>query len=79
MNLFNEDNLVEQTVIKLIKEVWVDEVCHINAYTDTEDARLGREHQGEVILKKYLLPALKKLNSNVPQEALTQAVDSCFS
>jgi len=24
MNLFNEDNLVEKTVIKLIKEIWGD-------------------------------------------------------
>ncbi|OGS23486.1 MAG: hypothetical protein A2297_01670 [Elusimicrobia bacterium RIFOXYB2_FULL_48_7] len=75
MNPFSEDNLVEQTVIKLIKEVWDDEACHINAYTDTEDARLGREHQGEVVLTKFLLPVLKKLNPSLPQDALKQAVD----
>ncbi len=75
MNLFNEDNLVEQTVIKFVKEVWADDVCHINAYTDAEDARLGREHQGEVVLKKFLLPALKRLNSSLPSDALTQAVE----
>ncbi len=75
MNPFTEDNLVEQTVIKLIKELWVDEACHINAYTDAEDARLEREHRGEVVLKKFLLPALKKLNSALPADALTQAVE----
>ena len=75
MNLFNEDNLVEKTVIRLIKDVWADEACHINTYTDAEDARLGREHQGEVVLKKFLLPALKKLNPNLPSDALTQAVE----
>ena len=43
MNLFSEDNLVEKTVIKLIKEIWADSVCHVIAYTDGEDAMLGRE------------------------------------
>ncbi len=76
MNPFSEDNLVEQTVIKLIKEAWVDSTCHINAYTDEEDAKLGRENQGEVVLKKYLLPALQKLNPALPADALAQAADA---
>lgn len=75
MNQFSEDNLVEQTVINLIKQAWADKVCHINAYTDTEDARLGREHRGEVVLKKFLLSALQKLNPTLPPDALTQAID----
>ncbi len=75
MNPFSEDNLVEQTAIKLIKEVWADPACHVNAYTDEEDAKLGREHRGEVVFKKYLLPALEKLNTDLPKEALEQAVE----
>jgi len=75
MNPFNEDNLVEQTAIKLIKEVWADSACHINAYTDEEDAKLGRAHRGEVALTKYLLPALEKINPELPKEALDQAVE----
>ncbi len=75
MNQFSEDNLVEQTVIKLIKEVWADPACHINAYTDEDDAKLGREHRGEVVLTKYLFPALKKINPELPKEALEQAVE----
>lgn len=59
MNQFNEDNLVERTVIKIIKEVWSSESCHINAYKDEDDLKLGRENQGEVVLKKYLLPTLE--------------------
>src|SRR3990167_3822915 len=74
MNQFSEDNLVEQTVIKLIKETWGDESCHINAFTDVEDAKLGRNNQGEVVLKKYLLPALQKINLTLPEESLQQAV-----
>ncbi|MBP7804996.1 MAG: type I restriction endonuclease subunit R [Candidatus Pacebacteria bacterium] len=74
MNPFSEDNLVEQTVINLIKEVWADPTCHINAYTDEEDAKLGRDHQGEVVLTTRLLLALEKLNPELPKEALEQAV-----
>lgn len=75
MNPFSEDNLVEKTVIKLIKDVWADSACHINAYTDEEDAKLGREHRGEVVLKKYLLPALEKINPELPKEVFDQAVE----
>ena len=75
MNQFSEDNLVEQTVIKLIKETWSDPSCHINAFTDIEDANLGRDSQGEVVLKKYLLPALSKINPTLPEDALQQAVN----
>ena len=75
MNLFSEDNLVEKTVIKLIKEIWADSACHVIAYTNEEDAKLSREHRGDVVLKKYLLPALEKLNPQLPQEAIEQAVE----
>src|SRR3989338_1393702 len=76
MNPFSEDNLVEQTVIKLIKEIWADSACHINAFKDEDDLKLGRDNQGEVVLKKYLLPALKKLNPALSADALAQAADS---
>lgn len=76
MNPFNEDNLVEQTVIKLIKEIWADSACHINGYKDEDDLKLGRDNQGEVVLKKYLLPALRKINPALPADALAQAMDA---
>src|SRR3989338_10865228 len=82
MNPFSEDNLVEQTVIKFIKEIWGDppvgeasSACHINAYADEDDLLLGRAHRGEGVLKKYLLPALQKLNPTLPPDALEQAMD----
>lgn len=79
MNPFTENNLVEQTVINLIKEVWADEACYINTYSDENDAKLGREHRGEVVLKKYLLPALQKLNPELPPDALKQAIAQVMS
>lgn len=75
MNLFTEDNLVEQAVTDLIKMVWGDATCHINAYKDENDVKLGREHRGEVVLKKFLLPALQKLNPALPEDLLLMAMD----
>jgi len=74
MNQFNEDNLVEQTVIKLLKNIWSDENCHINAFNDVDDLRLGRENRGEVVLKKYLEPALTKINEGLSKDAIDQAI-----
>lgn len=76
MNQFSEDNLVEQTVIKLIKKVWGSSDCYINAYKDEDDLLLGRDSQGEVVLTKYLLPALQKLNPGLPVDVLAQAIDA---
>src|SRR3989338_1488176 len=75
MNQFTEDQLVEQTVISLVKKLWGGKACHINAYKDEDDAKLGREHRGEVVLKKFLLPALQKLNPTIPEPLLTMAID----
>ena len=36
---------------------------------------LGREHAGEVVLLRHLLPALKKLNPKAPSEAIDAAVN----
>jgi len=75
MNPYNENNLVEQTVIKLIQELWGNSECHINAYTDEDDARLGRNNRSEVVLTKYLKPALEKINTHVNSDAIDQAVN----
>ena len=76
MNPFTEDNLVEQTVIKLIKKIWDNKACHINAYKDEDDLLLGRENQGEVVLKKYLLLALYKFNPVITVDGLEQAMEA---
>lgn len=75
MNQFSEYSLVEQTVIKLLKEIWAESGCHIDAYKDADDLKLGRTHRGEVVLQKFLLPALQKLNRDLPAEAIAQAVE----
>ncbi len=75
MNPFSEDNLVEQSVIQLIKQVWNDSTCHINAYNDVDDLNLGRESRSDVVLKKFLRPALERLNPGLSDDALSQAIN----
>ena len=74
MNKFNEDNLVEQTVISLIKELWQDEGCHINAFSELEDQKLGRAGRDGVLLIPTLRKSLIHLNPNVPIESIEEAM-----
>jgi type I restriction enzyme R subunit len=75
MNDFSEDNLIEKTAIRIFGELWGSD-NFINAYTEKGDALLGRENQGEVVLKKYLRPALERLNPEAPSEAIEEGVNA---
>ena len=55
------------------------DLIHAENETDGDPSLLGREHQGEVVLKKYLFPALQKLNPDLPDEALNQTVENLLS
>lgn len=70
---YNEDNLVEQATVDILEDIgwevqtaWHNEVFGVNG-------NLGRENKSEVILQKYLLPALEKLNPNLPESAYKDA------
>ena len=71
---FSEDALVEQPAIEIFAGLgWqtigaFDEVFGVGG-------TLGREHAGEVVLLRHLLPALKKLNPKAPAEAIDAAVN----
>ena len=43
--------------------------------TDGDSTLLGREHQGEVVLKKYLEEAIRKFNPKLPSQAITIVID----
>ena len=73
MNEFSENNLIEQTAVKIFTELWGAK-NFINAYSDESDALLGRENQGQVVLTGRLKLALEKLNPDAPQEAIAQAL-----
>ena len=74
MNEFSEDNLVEKTGVKIFQELWGAD-CHINAFSDEEELKLGRDNQGQVILGTRLAESLKKLNPDVSDLVIKNAVD----
>ena len=70
---YSEDNLVEQATCDIFKELgWQIETAWHNETFD-ESGLLGRENKGEVILSKFLLPVLEKLNPNLPKSAYKDA------
>ncbi len=71
---YSEDALIEQPAIELFAGLgWQT----INAFHETfgEGGTLGREHAGEVVLTRHLVPALRKLNPNASTEAINAAVN----
>ena len=70
---YSEDNLVEQATSDILKELgWQVETAWHNE-TFGEHGLLGRDNKSEVILSKFLLPILEKLNPNLPKSAYKDA------
>ncbi|MEI6127029.1 MAG: type I restriction endonuclease, partial [Pseudomonadota bacterium] len=66
---------LEAATVELFKSLaW--ETIDAENEVDGDTTLLGREHQGIVVLTRYLEPALKKLNPSLPAEALRQAIES---
>ncbi len=73
-NKFTEDQLVEQPAVELFSALGWETV---NAFDETMGAAgtLGRSSRGEVVLLRYLRPALERLNPDLPAEAILIAID----
>ena len=70
---YSEDNLVEEATCDIFKELgWQIETAWHNE-TFGESGLLGRENKSEVILSKFLLPVLEKLNPDLPKSAYKDA------
>lgn len=75
---YSEDNLVEAAAQDVLEELgWQVETAWTKE-TFGEDGLLGREDKSEVILKRYLLQALKQLNPNLPNVAYQHAIDQIY-
>ena len=73
-NPYSEDALVEKPAIALFKDMkWQYKFCQYETFG--ANGALGREHAGEVVLTSRLLPALRKLNPDLPDEALQSAME----
>ena len=72
-NEYNEDNLVEQATSDILKNLgWNVETAWHNE-TFGANGLLGRENKSEIILSKFLLPILEKLNPNLPKSVYKDA------
>ncbi len=70
---YNEDNLVEQATVDILTEIGWDVKTAWHNETFGKDGLLGRDNKSEVILSKYLIPTLKKLNPDLPPQAYESA------
>jgi len=75
MNEYTEDSLVEQPAIALFAELgWQTSNCFEEVFGP--DGTLGREHRGQVVLVRFLRPALENLNPQLPDVAIQAAIDT---
>lgn len=72
---YSEDGLIEQATQDVLEELGWQVVTAWQNESFGEDGLLGRENKSEVILSRYLLTALEKLNPNLPKTAYEQAVE----
>ena len=71
---YTEDNLVQRTAAEFLeKELDWDSVYAMNE-TLGPDGTLGRSDEREVVLVRDLLPALRRLNPDLPESAYEDAV-----
>ena len=71
---YNELNRVEKPAIELFEQL---RYTHVNAFYDQAGPHsvLGREHESEVVLLKYLRPKLAELNKQLLAQVAEQAED----
>jgi type I restriction enzyme R subunit len=72
---YSEDGLIEQATQDVLEELGWEVVTAWHSETFGEDGLLGRDNKSEVVLSRYLLQALKKLNPDLPKNAYQQAIE----
>ena len=70
-----EDSAIEKPTLKLLKNLNWDEILTAFAEIESSEARTtGRKMLDEVVLSKYLYPALQKINVSAPEEAIDATI-----
>ena len=72
---YSEDGLVEQATQDVLEELGWEVLTAYHKETLGGDGLLGRENKSEVVLVRYLLVALKRLNPDLPDSAYEQAIE----
>ena len=70
---YNEENLIEQATVDILANIGWDIKTAWHNETFGKDGLLGRDNKSEVILFKFLIPALKDLNPDLPKQAYESA------
>src|SRR6266508_3099877 len=71
---YSEDALIEKPAIALFKSLRHDfRNCFYETFGPT--GTLGRETTADVVLARYLRPALERLNPDFPPEAIDLAIE----
>jgi type I restriction enzyme R subunit len=72
---YSEDYLIENATQDVLEQLGWEVAYAWTKETFGENGLLGRENKSEVILRRYLLTSLKKLNPNLPDTAYQQAIE----
>jgi type I restriction enzyme R subunit len=72
---YSEDALVETATQQVLEELGWEVVYAWQKESFGANGLLGRETKSEIILRRYLLAALKKYNAGLPEIAYTQAIE----
>lgn len=72
---YSEDGLIEAATQEVLEELGWAVLTAWKKESFGPNSLLGRENKSEVILRKYLIPALQRLNPNLPETAYLQAVE----
>jgi len=72
---YSEDALIEQATQEVLEELGWNVVTAWRNESFGEQGLLGRETKNEVVLTRYLLQALTKLNPGHPETAYEQAIE----
>src|SRR5690606_4638015 len=72
---YSEDGLIEQATQDVLEDLGWSVVTAWHKESFGEDGLLGRDNKSEVVLTRYLLAALIKLNPDLPDLAYEQAIE----
>lgn len=72
---YSEDGLIENATQQVLEELGWEVLSAWKKESFGPEGLLGRENKSEVILKKFLMPALERLNPNLPETAYMQAIE----
>jgi type I restriction enzyme R subunit len=73
---YSEDGLVENATQQVLEDLGWEVKTAWKKESFGPDGLLGRDNKSEVILKRYLLQALKDLNEGLPDMAYQQAIEA---